>query len=176
MYNNKILYDFDTPRKRINYVPIQKNSTIVFSTNNPLVAIVNTAKSYKVRYGNRGFTTLKPEYFDYDNSLSEIPIEIDGVKSQVPIGSMVTVSKNFKIQPMRGRRVNVIGYRKSGQRNESGLLIHKKQISSRFSVDKQAEKFRVEFYKEEKYSGMILIDFSNKSKIKAAAKKTMPTS
>jgi len=176
MYNNKILYDFDTPRKRINYVPIQKNSTIEFSTNNPLVAIVNTAKSYKVRYGNRGFTILKPEYFDYDDSLSEIPIEIDGVKSQVPIGSMVTVSKNFKIQPMRGRRVNVIGYRKSGQRNESGLLIHKKQISSRFSVDKQAEKFRVEFYKGKKYSGMILIDFSDNSKIKAAAKKPMPAS
>ncbi len=176
MYNNKIRYDFDTPRKRINYVPIQKNSTIEFSTNNPLVAIVNTAKSYKVRYGNRGFTTLKPEYFDYDDSLSEIPIEIDGVKSRVLIGSMVTVRKNFKIQPMRGRRVNVIGYRKSGQRNESGLLIHKKQIISRFSVDMQAEKFRVEFYKEEKYSGMILIDFSDKSKIKAAAKKTMPTS
>jgi hypothetical protein len=176
MFNNKILYDFDTPRKRINYVPIQKNSTIEFSTNNPLVAIVNTAKSYKVRYGNRGFTTLKPEYFDYDDSLSEILIEIDGVKSLVPIGSMVTVSKNFRIQPLRGRRVNVIGYRKSGQRNESGLLIHKKQISSRFSVDKQAEKFRVEFYKEKKYSGMILIDFSNKSKIKAAAKKPLPTS
>jgi hypothetical protein len=176
MYNNKILYDFDTPRKRINYVPIQKNSTIEFSTNNPLVAIVNTAKSYKVRYGNRGFTTLKPEYFDYDDSLSEVPMEIDGVKSQVPIGSMVTVSKNFMIRPMHGRRTNVIGYRKPGQRNESGLLIHKKQISSRFSVDKQAEKYRVEFYKGKKYSGMILIDFSDNSKIKAAAKKTMPTS
>jgi hypothetical protein len=176
MYNNKILYEFDTPRKRINYVPIQKNSTIEFSTNNPLVAIVNTAKSYKVRYGNRGFTTLKPEYFDYDDSLSEVPMEIDGVKSQVPIGSMVTVSKNFMIRPMHGRRTNVIGYRKPGQRNESGLLIHKIQISSRFSVDKQAEKYRVEFYKGKKYSGMILIDFSDNSKIKAAAKKTMPTS
>jgi len=176
MYNNKILYDFDTPRKRINYVPIQKNSAIEFRTNNPLVAIVNTAKSYKVRYGNRGFTILKPEYFDYDDSLSEVPMEIDGVKSQVPIGSKVTVSKNFMIRPMHGRRINVIGYRKSGQRNESGMLIHKKQISSRFSVDKQAEKYRVEFYKGKKYSGMILIDFSDKSKIKAAAKKQMPTS
>jgi len=176
MFNNKILYDFDTPRKRINYVPIQKNSTIEFRTNNPLIAIIDSAQSFKVRYGNRGFTTLKPEYFDYDNSLTEVPMEIDGVKLQVSIGSMVRVSKNFMIQPMQGRRVNVIGYRKSGQRNESGLLIHKKQISSRFSVDKQAEKFRVEFYKGERYSGMILIDFSNKPKIKAAAKKSMPAS
>ena len=103
-------------------------------------------------------------------------MEIDGVKSQVPIGSMVTVGKNFMIRPMPGRRINVIGYRKSGQRNESGLLIHKMQISNRFSVDEQAEKYRVEFYKGKKYSGMILIDFSDKSKIKAAAKKSMPTS
>ena len=64
------------------------------------------------------------------------------------------------IQPMPGRRVNVIGYRKSGKRNESGLLIHKKEISRKFSVDRQAEKYRVEFYRQEKYSGMIRIDFS----------------
>ena len=176
MFNNKILYDFDTPRKRINYVPIQKNSTIEFRTNNPLIAIINSAQSYKVRYGNRGFTTLKPEYFDYDNTLSEVPMEIDGVKMQVQIGSMVTVNQNFMIQPMQGRRVNVIGYRKSGQRNESGLLIFKKQISSRFSVDKQAEKYRVEFYKGKKYSGMVLINFSTKPRVKASAKEPMPAS
>jgi hypothetical protein len=31
-------------------------------------------------------------------------------------------------------------------RNESGLLISRKEIASRFSVDEQAQKFRVEFY------------------------------
>ena len=60
IYDNKILYDFDTARSRINYVPLKKKSDIKFSTNNPLVAIVNSSKGYSVRYGNRRVTTLSP--------------------------------------------------------------------------------------------------------------------
>ncbi len=176
MFDNKIIYDFDTARKRIGYVPIKKKSAIEFKTNNPLVAIINSAQSYKVRYGNRGVTTLSPEYLDYDNTLTEIQVEIDGVNSLVQIGTMIGVSRNFMIQPMPGRRINVIGYRKPGQRNESGLLIHKEEISRRFSVDRQADKYRVEFYQQKKYSGMILIDFSGKSRINAATKVSMPAS
>ena len=94
LFDNKILYDFNSARKRIGYVPMKKESAIEFSTNNPLVAIVNSKQSFSVRYGNRGVTTLNPEFFDYDDTLSEVPMEIDGVKSQVPIGTVVTVNKN----------------------------------------------------------------------------------
>ncbi len=95
---------------------------------------------------------------------------IDGVEKRVANGSIVAVNKQFMIQPIPGRRVNVIGYRKSGTRNESGLAINKEDIASRFSVDRQAQKFRVEFYHGDKYSGMILLDFSKGSRIESAAK------
>ena len=174
LFENKILYDFASPRKRIKYVPFKRESKIEFRTNNPLVAIVNTEKNYKVRFGNRGITTLDPQYFDYDNSLDEIGIVIDGVESLVSNGSIVAVNRQFIIQPIPGMRVNVIGFRKLGWRNESGLLISKEDITSRFSVDKQAQKFRVEFYHEKKYSGMILLDFSKSSRMESAAKIQSP--
>lgn len=162
LFDDKIRYDLVTPRKYINYVPIKRKSNIEFRTNNPLVAIVNSAKKYKVRFGNRGVTTLSPQYFDYDNSLDKIDIVVDGVNTRVANGSMVAVQKEFMIHPIPGRRVNVIGFRKPGTKNESGLLISKKQILARYSVDQQGHKFRVEFYQQDKYSGMILLDFSGK--------------
>ena len=169
LFDNKILYNFVTPRKRINYVPLKRKATIEFRANNPLVAIVNSEKNYKVRFGNRSVTTLNPQYFDYDNSLGEIGIVIDGVETRVSNGSIVAVDKHFMIQPIPGRRVNVIGFRKSGTSNESGLLISKEEIVSRYSVDQQALKFRVEFYHEDKYSGMILLDFTKSSRLESVA-------
>ena len=32
-------------------------------------------------------------------------------------------------------------------------------IRKRFSVDKQAQRFRVEFYQQQRYCGMLLIEF-----------------
>ena len=174
MFGNKILYDFDKARKHINYVPIKKESAIEFRTNNPLVAVINSNKTFKVRFGNRSVTTLNPEYFHYDNSLNEVEIEIDGIESRIALGSVVPAANSFLILPIPGRRVNVIGFRKPGKRDESGLLIHKKEISSRFSVDEPAQKFRVEFYQRGKYSGMVLIDFSDKSHIDTVGKTVLP--
>lgn len=174
LFDNKILYDFDKARARINYVPLKKSSTINFRANNPLVAIVNSANSYKVRYGNRSVTTLSPQYFDYDNSLGEIPLVIDGREARVPSGSVVAVNDSFMIRPIDGIRVNVIGFRKAGRRNESGLLIRRKDIGKRFSVDEQADKFRVEFYRQKKYSGMILIDFSIESRLGSQSRVSVP--
>ena len=165
MFDNKILFDFDTPRKRIRFVPLKKRSPIRFRTNNPLVAIVDGETSYKVRYGNRSVTTLSPEYFDYDDSLSHARFVIDGHEQMVALGTSVDVHEYFSVEPLRGRRVNVIGYRHPEQRNETGLVIRKNQISSKFSVDRQARRYRVEFYKDEKYSGMVLVNFPERRQV-----------
>jgi hypothetical protein len=82
--------------------------------------------------------------------LEEVDIEIDGARTRVAFGSVVSAANSFLIPPISGRRVNVIGFRKPGKRIESNLLVYKKDISPRFSVDRLAQKFRVEFYKKEK--------------------------
>ncbi|MCH8105400.1 MAG: hypothetical protein IIC58_07850 [Proteobacteria bacterium] len=42
--------------------------------------------------------------------------------------------------------------------------MRKVQIFPRFSVDRQANQFRVVFYKDNKYSGMVLVNFSDGDK------------
>ncbi len=161
LFDRKIMLDLDDSRKNIRFVPMKKRSPVKFTTNNPLVAVVKSEGRYQVRYGNRGVTTLSPELYSFEDSLQSVVFEIDGKVKKVRLGTIVNVDKFFSIRPIQGHRVNVIGYINAGQRNETGLIIRKKEIISQYSVDKQSNKFRVEFYKGTRYSGMVLVNFTN---------------
>ena len=67
------------------------------------------------------------------------------------------------IMPKKGYRVNVIGFKKTGISDESGVKIGQEDIMKRFSVDKSGNIFRVEVYRDDKFSGMILVNFSDEN-------------
>lgn len=159
LYDNRINLDIEKARRHLNYVPLKKHSSLEYKINNPLIAVVGNHKSLKVRYGNRYVTSLKPQYFEYDYGLNSIKIQVDGVKKNISIGEKVNVENDFRVLADSGYRVNIIGFTKQGIANENGLLIKRKQIKSRFSIDKNEKIFRVELYKGNKFSGMILVNF-----------------
>lgn len=159
LYDNRINLDIEKARRYLNYVPLKKHSSFEYKKNNPLIAVVGNHKSLKVRYGNRYITSLKPQYFDYDYDLESINIQIDGVKKNINIGEKVNVQNSFRVLADNDYRVNIIGYAKRGIRNENGLLVKRKQIKSRFSIDRNEKIFRIELYKGKKFSGMILVNF-----------------
>ena len=161
LYDNRINFDVEKARRYLNYVPLKKHSSFKYKKNNPLIAVIKTNKTLRVRYGNRYVTSLKPQYFDYDYSLDSLNIEIDGKNKKINIGDKVNVEQHFRVLAEKDYRVNIIGYSKRGRVNENGLLIKRKQIKSRFSIDKNERIFRVEFYKGNKFSGMILVNFIN---------------
>ncbi|MFV2031143.1 MAG: M99 family carboxypeptidase catalytic domain-containing protein [Gammaproteobacteria bacterium] len=163
LYDKKIMLDLNDSRKAIANVPMKKNSPVAFTTNDPLVAVVKSGRNYRVMYGNRTVTTLRPRYLKFDDSLHKVVFEIDGKTRNVQLGTMVNVRKYFSVKPIQGHRVNVIGYKNAGHSNEAGFSIHRKDIMPRFSVDRQANKFRVEFYKTKKFSGMVLVNFGDGS-------------
>jgi hypothetical protein len=149
-YDNKIFLDVTNARKRLSYIPLKKASEIVFSPSSPLVAVVESGESYRVFHGNRRVTRLYPQYFEYDSSIDAITIEVDGDERKVEFGNMVEVAQSFRVVPEKGYRVNVIGFKKPGTRNESGVAIHKKDIKKRFSVDRKGRIYRVEVYRAKK--------------------------
>lgn len=157
--SDRLMFDVAGARKKIRFVPLQQDALSQFIANNPLVAITPKKDGYFVSYGNRRMTNLDPEYFDYDHSLSTIKMEIDGKQRDVAIGSIVQVKKNFNVSPLEGYRVNVIGWRKKGLKNESGVTISKKKIARRFSVDRRGKLYRVELYQGDRFSGMVLVKF-----------------
>ena len=160
LYDNRINLNIDKARRYLNYMPLKKHSSLEYKKNNPLIAVVGGNKSLKVRYGNRYVTSLKPQYFEYDYDLDSIIVQIDGENKKINIGEKVNVEKSFRVLAKSGYRVNVIGYAKHGVSNENNVLIKRKNIKSRFSIDRNEKIFRVELYKGHKFSGMILVDFA----------------
>lgn len=167
LYDSQLQFDVARARKKIGYVPMSKNEPLKFTSNNPLVVITSSkskkSKKYKVNFGNRQLTYLEPEYLDFDYKLSKVEFIIDGDLRNIEMGTRINVKDSFMVNPISGYRVNVIGYRNKHSRNESGFLIKKSYINKRFSLDKTANVFRVEFYEGKKFSGMILVEFKNTS-------------
>jgi len=129
LYKNHIQFDIAKARKKIGYVPMDKNIPLQFKSNNPLVVITSSkTRKYKVNFGNRQLTYLEPEYFDFDYTLSKVSFVIDGDFQDIKIGSRIKVKNHFMVNHINGYRVNVIGYRNKLSRNESGFVIKKSNI------------------------------------------------
>ena len=160
LYDNRMLFDMRNVRKQLRYIPIQKDGPIRFSASNPLIAVLDNKHSYHVHYGNRSVTQLLPQYFQFDSSLHEIEMIIDGQDRAIPLGDIVHVQRSFLVRPLEDYRVNVIGYTRSGYQSEDGVLISKDQIRDEYSVDQQATLYRVEIYRADKFCGMILVNFT----------------
>jgi hypothetical protein len=162
LYQNRIVLDMTRARSRLRYLPMQKNRPLQFSASNPLLAIIDEQDQYRVRHGNRQVALLQPQYFDFDDSLDKVVLEIDGQAQELELGSIVNVEREFRVRPLEGYRINVIGYRRAGLRNESGVTIRRRDIARRFSVDKASRQFRVEFYHADRFCGMVVVNFKRR--------------
>jgi len=161
--DGRIRLELNNLRPTLKYFPLPKGE-LRFASNNPLVAVIPYRNRYRIHYGNNRLTFLKPQFFNYDDSLEAVEMLVDGNRIQVPFGSRISVTDNFRVQGPAGYRVNVIGYRKPGQRNENGLQIRQGQISRDYSIDKAGKVFRVEVYRDSLFSGMVLVDFGEQKK------------
>ena len=162
-YDNRIFLDVTNARKRLGYIPFRKSAEIVYRSSNPLIALVESDQGYRVFHGNRRITRIYPEYFEYDFSTEGINIQIDGEERKAAFGDMLGVQESFMVMPKKGYRVNVIGFKKTGISDESGVMIGLENVMKRFSVDKSGNIFRVEVYKDDKFSGMVLVNFSDEN-------------
>lgn len=167
--DNKISFDLSKVRKNINYLPLPRDKSIHYETNNPLLTIVKNGKRLDVQYGSKQLAHIYPEYFEYDDSLKEFEMMIDGKKTKVKPGTKVSVKSTFKVVPKDGYRVNVIGFTAKGRDSEDDIEIGKKSIPARFSLDNDGNVYRLEIYKGDKFSGMVFVNFKETSAVMESA-------
>lgn len=158
-YNDRISFDISDVRSTLNYFPLRKGGEVEFSSDNPLVALLGSGKRFNIHYGNRRMTFLNPQYMDFDDSIAGVEMDVDGFSEQVPFGRVMPVADSFTVKAKPGYRVNVIGFVKPGVKNESGVEVTHNGFMRSFSVDNRGKVYRVEVYKGDKFSGMILVDF-----------------
>lgn len=144
-------------RNTLRYVPTDRDKQL-FTSDNPLICAIKEGNTYKIHYGNNRIASLSPQFFHFDDSLSSVEVNVDGILKDIKPGTIVNVNDHFMVLSKEGYRVNVIGY-SNAKKIETGVAIHKSEMPKRFSVDKQGTTFRVEVYKDDKFSGMFLIKF-----------------
>ncbi|MFP6119366.1 DL-carboxypeptidase Csd4 [Helicobacter pylori] len=151
-------------RPKLNHFPLPHNAKIPqipIESNAYIVGLVKNKQEVFLKYGNKLMTRLSPFYIEFDPSLEEVKMQIDNKDQMIKIGSVVEVKESFYIHAMDNIRANVIGFSVSNESkpNEMGYTIRFKDFQKRFSLDKQERIYRIEFYKNDTFSGMILVKF-----------------
>ena len=165
--NETIALDLKNSRSVLRYFPTDKKNNIKLQSNNALLVMTKNKNSFNVYYGNRRVSLVKPQYFNFDYSLKNITMQVDGKEKEIKIGSIVKVEDSFLVKSLNGYRVNVIGFVSKNKKDESDVLLKKKNFLKYHSIDKKGSKFRIEIYKKEtnKFAGMVLVNFSKEKKI-----------
>lgn len=145
-------------RSYVNNFPMD-NENLEYFSKNPLIAVIKDRYNFKVMNGNKFVTRLVPEMYNFDDTLKDIEMLIDGVKQTKHLGDIVDVKSSFNVLEKDGYRVNVIGFVSSKSDLETGVDVYKKDFMKRFSLDNSENIYRVEFYKGKSFCGMILVRY-----------------
>lgn len=157
--DRRIFLNLEDIRSRVGYFPLKKGTPVEFIPSNPLLTVIGAPPAYKVFYGNRHLTTLQPQFFDYDLSIRQIAMDVDGRFRNVRPGTLVEADDSFLVHSIKGCRVNVIGFTRKGGGSEHGVTIKKADFLKGYSLDKKNCIYRVEIYKGDKFAGMVLVFF-----------------
>ena len=161
----KITLDLATLKTYIKFFPMSKDK-LVYNSNNPLVAVIKDKDEYKIMNGNILVSTLKPDFIEFEHSLNDIGLIIDGKKTTAKIGSLISAKNSFQIDPINGYRINIIGYSKAGVVSEGGIRVEPKDFIKSYAIDKDETTYMVQFYKDKKFCGMVNIKFEDEKKSK----------
>lgn len=158
-YDNRLVLPLENIRPNLNLVPFKKDADPEPRASKPLLTLVKEKDTWRVAYGNRTLTRLKPAFMDFDDSLNSVEILLDGKPRTVPLGETVSVEKSFEVRISPEYRINAIGAQKEKNGSEAGVPLAHKDFQPRFSVDKNATTYRVEVYKGKAFAGMVLVRF-----------------
>lgn len=160
LYDKQITLPLGGAREVLGYIPITRDGNITFKPSSPVMTILKDGEYYKVHYGNRVLTKIFPSFREYLNEYAYVTLQADGKNIKIPFGYIVDVKNDFLIPEQNGYRVNVIGFPSKRMENEAGKKIAKKGLQKQFSIDKKGNLYRAEFYKNEKFAGMVLLRFN----------------
>ncbi len=160
LYDGKIKLPLSKIRNIIKYFPVKKDGLIDFTPSNPLMSIVKHKNEYTIYYGNRRISRLRADYIEYDENNDNVTLDIDNISKNIKFGTTIQVENNFVVHNKKDYRVNVIGYANKETDKETDISIKHKNMQKVYSIDKAGLTYRIEFYKKEKFAGMVLVQFA----------------
>lgn len=155
--NKNIVFDLNDIKRVTRFVPL-KSENNDFKFEHSLGAVRYNDNRYEVFIGNIKITDLYPQTFEIVDYDKQVKIEVDGKIVNSNFAKEIEVKDSFKIIKS-DFRVNIIGFSKDGLDSEDDVLVKKSDILDNYSADNNKNKYRVEFYKDGKFYGMIIVNF-----------------
>jgi len=140
------------------YFPIDEKGIIKYLPSNPLIKIIKNGDLYAIYYGNRRLTQLEADYTKHLSFDTKVLITIDGEEKEIQFGDTIEVKDYFNVKKNKDFRINVIGY-KSKDGIETDKNITKNMFIKRYSIQEHGDLFRIEFYQDKTFVGMILVNY-----------------
>lgn len=157
--NNKFYLNLNNLKNSLSYIPIQsEHNDFIFS--HPLGNVRPNGNVIDIFIGNQKITSLHPSYHAKDSLSQPIVIEIDGKPKKLDFATVFSVTADFKVINNDPEiRVNIIGLSKKESKDESNILVSRKDLDPKFAVDKSLKSYRIEFYRQNRFCGMVLVHF-----------------
>lgn len=157
--NNDFYLNLNNLKNSLSFIPIQSEyNDFIFS--HPLGNIRPNGAVIDVFVGNIKITSLRPSYHRKEWLSNSIVIEIDGQPKNLNFATVFSVAADFKVVNNDSElRVNIIGLSKKGIKDESNILVSQKDLDPKFAVDMSLKSYRIEFYRQNRFCGMVLVHF-----------------
>ncbi len=157
--NNNFYLNLDNLRNNLSFIPLQSDRND-FKFSHPLGSVRKNQHRYDLFIGNKKIGSLTPDYPPKENCSESVTVLADGQIKHLPFATDFFVTDDFKIvNNDSSTRVNIIGFTSKGAKDESNLRVTLDDMDSQYSVDTKHKSYRIEFYKENRFCGMLLVHF-----------------
>ena len=137
---------------------VESHNSFLFS--HPLGFSSQNKEKVDLFIGNKKIVTLSPSYHDEGECSSNIVVEIDRNQKNITFATEFFVTADFKvITNSAGVRVNIIGYSSKEGGDEANKVVSLADLDPKYSIDSDRKSYRIEFYKGNRFCGMILAHF-----------------
>lgn len=157
--NNTSVLNLENLKNNLSFVPLQStNNSFLFS--HPLGYSVRNKEKIDVYIGNKKKGTLSPSYHEKGECSQNLTLQVDGNQKNIALATEFFIDVNFKVVTSDSDvRVNIIGFSSIKSNNEANLTVNRSDLDSKYSIDTDHKIYRVEFYKGNRFCGMILAHF-----------------
>ena len=157
--NNNLYLSLDDLKNSLSLIPLQSERND-FKFSHPLGSVRHNKQSYDLYIGNKKIGSLIPSYYPTDNCKGLLAIEMDGKVKNFTFATDFFVTADFKVINDNSKmRVNIIGFTKRGVKDESNFPVALKDFDTNYSIDTLNKSYRIEFYEQSRFCGMVLAYF-----------------
>ena len=156
--NDNITLNLDDLRKNLSYFPLQSNNNEL-SFSHPLGGAVEGNGFIDLYIGHKKVSHIRKAVFPFSKCDGPIEAIVDGEKKSIHLPSEVKIMTDIVFNAPQGHRLNVIGFTDVRYKNELGIKIAKTSLLKRFSLNRDKTKYRAEFYKNDAFCGMVILNY-----------------